>query len=155
MGGSKAGLDVSLAYDGTTLTGRIGGALKGMDVHVQLEGDPMSVLHVSGRVGGAVRGFDVHGEILPNLILARLGGVLIGGNLRLELDLSAHTVRGQYGDADAELSYTATQVSGRVDDHQVNLTITAPPQIAALAAGIAFRVLEDEVHTPEPDAPSG
>jgi hypothetical protein len=153
IGGSKAGLDVSLAYDETKLTGRVGGTVVGMDVHLEFQGDPMSVLRVSGRVGGAVRGFDVHGQVLPNLVLARLGGVLIGENLRLELDLSAHTVSGRYSTAvagaDAVLGIRGFQVSGQVGDHQVNLTFTTPPQIAVLAAGIAFRVLEDGVHAPD------
>jgi hypothetical protein len=155
IGGSKAGLDVSLAYDNTTLTGRVGGTVVGMNVHLELDGDPMSVQHLSGRVGGALHGFDVHGEVRSNLVLARLGGMLIGENLRLELDLSAHTITGRYSGAtagaDASMQIIGPQVSGHMGDHQVNLTITAPPQIAALAAGIACKVLEDSVHTP--DAP--
>jgi hypothetical protein len=153
IGGSKAGLDVSLAYDNTKLTGRVGGTVVGMDVHLELEGDPMSVMRVSGRVGGALKGFDVHGEIHPNLVLARLGGVLVGDNLRLELDLSRHTITGRFSGLtageDASMQITGPQVSGQIGDHQVNFTITAPPQIAALAAGIACKVLEDSVHAPK------
>lgn len=118
----------------------------------------MSVLRLSGRVGGALRGFDVHGEIRPNLVLARLGGALVGDNLQLEIDLSAHTARGRYGGAtagqDVALRFAGPQVSGDVGDQQVNLTITAPPQIAALAAGIAFKVLEDEHVAPDRDGSS-
>ena len=155
IGGSKNGLDVSLSYDETKLTGRVGGTVVGMDVHLTLEGDPMSTQHVSGRVGGALRGFDVHGEVHPNLVLVRLGGLLVGENLRLELDLSTHTVSGRYSGAmagvDAALILKGPQVTGQIGEHQVNLTVTAPPQIAVLCAGVACKVLEDTIHAP--DAP--
>lgn len=148
MGGSKNGLDVSLSYDETKLTGRVGGTVVGMDVHLTLEGDPMSSQRVSGRVGGALRGFDVHGEVHPNLVLVRLGGTLVGENARLELDLGSHTASGRYGGAvagqDVELRFVGPQVSGQVGEHLVNLTITAPPQVAALATVIAVKVLENE-----------
>ena len=155
IGGSKDGLDVSLSYDETRLAGRVGGTVVGMNVQLKLEGDPMNVLHVSGRVGGALRGFDVHGEVRPNLVLVRMGGLLVGENLKLELDLEARTASGRYSGAlkglDASLRLSGPQLSGDIGDHQVNLTITAPFQIAALAAGIAYKVLEDAIHAP--DAP--
>lgn len=158
IGDSRAGLDVSLACDETKLTGRVGGTLRGMDVHLEFKGDPMVVLHVSGRVGGALRGFDVHGEVRPNLVLVRLGGALVGDNLHLEIDLSAHTATGRYGGAvagqEVALRFSGPQVAGDVGDHQLNLTITAPPQIAALVAGIAFKVLEDEHLAPDSGAAS-
>jgi hypothetical protein len=153
MGGSKKGLDVSLACDETKMTGRVGGTVVGMNVELELEGSFQTVMRVNGRVGGAIKGFDVHGEMRPNLVLMRLGGTLLGDNLRLELDQGARTISGRYGGAmdgqDVNLRLEGPQVTGQIGDTLVHMTITAPLAAAALAAGIAYKVLEDEGRAPQ------
>lgn len=150
VGGLANGLDVDLQLDGDQLTGRIGGDKAGSDVQLLVKAG-----HASGRIGGARHGFDVHATVLPDGVKARLGGLVGGDNLELSIDDGVH---GRFSGAmlgkDVKLELHGNiitgaslrgRIGGDVDGKDVFVTSNAPTGLAALAAVIAFKLLEDGV----------
>lgn len=150
VGGLANGLDVDLQIIGDQLTGRIGGDKVGSDVQLEVKAG-----HASGRIGGEHHGFDVHATVLPDNLKARLGGLVGGDNLELEIGEHVH---GRFSGAvlgkDVKLELhgniiTGASLRGRIgggmDGKDVFVTSNAPTGLAALAAVIAFKLLEDGV----------
>ena len=148
VGGLANGLDVDLQLDGDQLTGRIGGDKVGSDVRLEV-----SAGHANGRIGGEKRGFDVAATVLPDGVKARLGGLVGGDNLELSI---GQEVKGRFSGAvlgkDVSLELhgniiTGASLRGRIgggmDGKDVHVTSNAPTGLAALAAVIAFKLLED------------
>ena len=150
VGGLANGLDVDLQLDGDQLTGRIGGDKVGSDVRLEVKAG-----HVGGRIGGEKIGFGVAATVLPDGVKARLGGLVGGDNLELSID---DGVPGRFSGAllgkDVKLELHGNiitgaslrgRIGGDVDGKDVFVTSNAPTGLAALAALIAFKLLEDGV----------
>ena len=76
--GGMSGFDVHASL-GSTVTGRMGGAVIGEDFVFTVHGD-----EVTGRMGGNMVGNDFHFTRTPQGIAGRLGGPVIGKDLRLD-----------------------------------------------------------------------
>jgi hypothetical protein len=152
VGGKAAGYDLNLHYDPLTglLAGRIGGAQVGKNLSLKLLNR-----QVHGRVGGQFEGFDVTGQAGPAFIQLRMGGALLGQNVELKLDEEVHGHVGgkrfgfdvhlhEHAESDGE--HLDGRIGGQWNGKDVHLVVNTPLWVAALAAIVALKALEDDMN---------
>jgi hypothetical protein len=147
VGGVANGLDIDLSLENGVWTGHFGGRV-GSDLRLEVEG-----AQARGRVGGAHKGFDVNATLVPERVVARLGGLVGGDNLELDVGGRVHgrfsgAVLGKDVNLEAEgNALTGIRLHGRIggalDGKDVLVATNYSSGLAALAAVIAFKLLED------------
>lgn len=137
---------IHIIWDWDRLKGRIGGRLDGRRVDIEHQ-PPFP----HGRVGGFLLGFDVRGTARSDAIKLRFTEEEAPENT-VSVGLREGKATGRYGrkpGQDIELDYDERQVSGRIGHPPwrgttIMLEHNAPAELAVLSAIIAHKVVHDQ-----------
>jgi hypothetical protein len=138
---------VHIVWDWQWLRGRIGGRLDGRRVDIEHQ-PPFP----HGRVGGSLLGFDVRGTARKDAIEVRFSEEK-DPKTTVRVSLAEGKAAGRTGGKrgqDIELDYDEYQVSGRIgrppwQGSTIMLEHDAPAELAVLCAIIAHKVVDDQV----------
>jgi hypothetical protein len=120
LGGAIVGADVTMElFDDGCIEGRLGGAIIGKHIQCRQSGATLN-----GRIGGAVDGNDVRLEYRDGHVTGRWGGEVIGFDY--DLEVTEHDIHGRLG--------------GSVVGHSVLLEVSdrVSPLLCALLAGLTY-----------------
>ena len=146
VGGMIGGYSVSCITTPTSVSGRVGGAVIGGDLNLDIEPPPG---RISGRVGGAIIGRSVEAQFADssgNTVHGRMGGVIDGVDITLS---RTHHIPGRCGGPvigfDVDLQVEQGQMTGRlggeVVGHSVSFGVAedVPKVVTALVAVITYQ----------------